>query len=217
MKHLFHDDCLHPGLEAAVAGLVWREPRGQIMPGRSCPQNPQDGVHHFAAEASSAVRTARRLWDQRGQQPPLVVGQLFGTAMRRFWLLQRLLGHEVSVPQLFMRYTLSRAGHRAVTEQVPEIQWGTILKLPVPAPRLCVHLSRRIHHGVLRCHGLAVGPVAEPICQQDKVERSQQVRRHRPDLMNAPGVHNQRLGTCHPRSGASRCSRCRLIHRPRRQ
>ena len=54
-----------PANEPVVAGLPGRVPRGQITPGRSSAQLPQDAVHHLAvvsppAAASPVLRQQRR-------------------------------------------------------------------------------------------------------------------------------------------------------------
>jgi len=68
----------HPLLEAPVASLVWRKALGQILPARSRAQDPQHPVHHRTRFARRAPASALLgLWQQRLDQRPLLVGQLF--------------------------------------------------------------------------------------------------------------------------------------------
>ena len=79
MKDFVQYALLGPLLEAAVAGLVGRVTLGQIAPGCSGAQDPKNAVEDVAGVSpgpTPAIRSTRRLGDQRFQHLPLLVGKI---------------------------------------------------------------------------------------------------------------------------------------------
>jgi hypothetical protein len=70
---------LVPALEATVAGLVGWVVLRQVAPGGAGTQDPQDAIEHVPGippRTSFAVRSARRIGNQRLQDLPLLVGKV---------------------------------------------------------------------------------------------------------------------------------------------
>ncbi len=79
MKDFVQYALLGPLLEAAVAGLVGRVALGQIAPGCSGAHDPKYAVEDVAGVSpgpTPAIRSTRRLGDQRFQHLPLLVGKI---------------------------------------------------------------------------------------------------------------------------------------------
>ncbi len=68
-----------PGLVAAMAGLVGRVARGQILPGGAGLEDPEDPVQYIARvapRAPSPIRPAARLGQQRFEHGPLSISEV---------------------------------------------------------------------------------------------------------------------------------------------
>ena len=96
---------LGPTLEAAVARLVGRVAPGQVAPGSAAgAQDPEDAVEHVPRvpprSAPPVLSARRRLWDERSQNPPLLVGKVH--ALSLLCLERRLADHYMPL-RTFMR------------------------------------------------------------------------------------------------------------------
>jgi len=73
----------HPGLIAAVAGLVGRVPVGQIVPRGTGFEDPEDPVEHIARVAprpAASIGTPTRLGEYRLEHGPLVIDEVHESA-----------------------------------------------------------------------------------------------------------------------------------------
>src|SRR5512146_619353 len=113
-EHPLERAVVHPTLEAAVAGLVWRISLGQIRPLRSRAQDPEDAVQHLATAAPgppASVRSSWHLTNERRYDVPLFVGDvhccilLEDTAYHPFmrWLVVTSLHLQERLPPIQQR------------------------------------------------------------------------------------------------------------------
>ena len=67
-----------------MARLVGRVAPGQVAPGSAGAQDPEDAVEHVPRvppRSAPPVLSARRLWDERSQNPPLLVGKVHALSL----------------------------------------------------------------------------------------------------------------------------------------
>jgi len=79
MQNLLERPVTAPLLEAAMAGLIRRIARRQILPRRAGAQHPQHAIENIpriSPGAASTIRAPPRLGNQRLDKVPLLFGQI---------------------------------------------------------------------------------------------------------------------------------------------